>query len=256
MAWVRGIRSPPECGGVRKSVSRPSSRNELSKKQKRRVELTIEVDLHPRFRDHPRGPCFTMLDLSLAGSDQRHFLLSLIVFFSSFLFPSVYLCEPKICLPGLHILLLRVVLALVVPHEEVTPAGSTQILTQKDTETGNMTGNGGRMNGTECTTTGDVGGAGVHRLTKVCPLLPHVLVFLNFSLAGRKRRRSMSPYDRERYDPRPRYNDDYGLNTLFLILCISCGSYRLFLRHALSLWLLNLSTSLLWCLRSIPESST
>ncbi|KAF8164885.1 hypothetical protein B0H34DRAFT_687006 [Crassisporium funariophilum] len=27
--------------------------------------------------------------------------------------------------------------------------------------------------------------------------------------AGRKRRRSMSPYDRERYDPRPRYNDDY-----------------------------------------------
>ncbi|KAH9483110.1 Serrate RNA effector molecule-like protein [Psilocybe cubensis] len=26
---------------------------------------------------------------------------------------------------------------------------------------------------------------------------------------GRKRRRSMSPYDRERYDPRPRYNDDY-----------------------------------------------
>ncbi|KAG6900119.1 hypothetical protein C0993_002654 [Termitomyces sp. T159_Od127] len=28
---------------------------------------------------------------------------------------------------------------------------------------------------------------------------------------GRKRRRSMSPYDRDRYDPRPRYNDDYGL---------------------------------------------
>ncbi|KAG6816871.1 hypothetical protein H0H87_002192 [Tephrocybe sp. NHM501043] len=29
--------------------------------------------------------------------------------------------------------------------------------------------------------------------------------------AGRKRRRSMSPYERDRYDPRPRYNDDYGL---------------------------------------------
>ena len=30
-------------------------------------------------------------------------------------------------------------------------------------------------------------------------------------LAGRKRRRSMSPYERDRYEPRPRYNDDYGL---------------------------------------------
>lgn len=37
----------------------------------------------------------------------------------------------------------------------------------------------------------------------VLPSLPHLL-------AGRKRRRSMSPYDRERYDPRPRYGDDYG----------------------------------------------
>ena len=36
---------------------------------------------------------------------------------------------------------------------------------------------------------------------------------LSHILAGRKRRRSMSPYDRERYDPRPRYGDDYG--TLF-----------------------------------------
>ncbi|KAM6495488.1 hypothetical protein JOM56_008194 [Amanita muscaria] len=30
---------------------------------------------------------------------------------------------------------------------------------------------------------------------------------------GRKRRRSMSPYDRERYDPRPRYNDDYDAHS-------------------------------------------
>lgn len=30
---------------------------------------------------------------------------------------------------------------------------------------------------------------------------------------GRKRRRSLSPYDRERYDPRPRYNDDYDAHS-------------------------------------------
>ena len=28
--------------------------------------------------------------------------------------------------------------------------------------------------------------------------------------SDRKRRRSLSPYERDRYDPRPRYNDDYG----------------------------------------------
>ncbi|KAG6850019.1 hypothetical protein H0H93_002468, partial [Arthromyces matolae] len=30
---------------------------------------------------------------------------------------------------------------------------------------------------------------------------------------ARKRRRSMSPYDRDRYDPRPRYNDDYDAHS-------------------------------------------
>ncbi|KAH0586933.1 hypothetical protein H2248_005767 [Termitomyces sp. 'cryptogamus'] len=30
---------------------------------------------------------------------------------------------------------------------------------------------------------------------------------------GRKRRRSMSPYDRDRFDPRPRYNDDYDAHS-------------------------------------------
>lgn len=30
-------------------------------------------------------------------------------------------------------------------------------------------------------------------------------------LAGRKRRRSLSPWERSRYEPRPRYNDDYGM---------------------------------------------
>lgn len=58
----------------------------------------------------------------------------------------------------------------------------------------------------------DVGGAAALLLTKVCPKFMY-----NFSSShpptGRKRRRSMSPYDRERYDPRPRYGDDYG--TLF-----------------------------------------
>ena len=34
--------------------------------------------------------------------------------------------------------------------------------------------------------------------------------------AGRKRRRSLSPWDRDRYEPRPRYNDDYGeLSAMF-----------------------------------------
>ncbi|KAF9464270.1 hypothetical protein BDZ94DRAFT_1256727 [Collybia nuda] len=31
--------------------------------------------------------------------------------------------------------------------------------------------------------------------------------------AGRKRRRSMSPYERDRYEPRPRYNDDYDTHS-------------------------------------------
>jgi len=31
---------------------------------------------------------------------------------------------------------------------------------------------------------------------------------------SRKRRRSPSPYDRDRFDPRPRYGDDYGMSFL------------------------------------------
>ena len=30
-------------------------------------------------------------------------------------------------------------------------------------------------------------------------------------VAGRKRRRSLSPWERDRYEPRPRYGDDYGM---------------------------------------------
>jgi hypothetical protein len=36
------------------------------------------------------------------------------------------------------------------------------------------------------------------------------LPLIEFSAVNRKRQRSNSPYDRERYDPRPRY-EDYGL---------------------------------------------
>ena len=32
-----------------------------------------------------------------------------------------------------------------------------------------------------------------------------------FHFPGRKRRRSLSPYERDRYDPRPRYSEEYGV---------------------------------------------
>ncbi len=207
-----GIKSPPECGRPRESVAKDApSRNELSKKQKGGLSSLLRPTCTLVFvitQEVRASLCSTSLSQALISgtSSCPSFLLS-------FLFPSVSFCEPKLCLPGPHILRLRVVLALVVPHEEVTPAGPTRIHTQKGTETGNMTGNGGGMSETECTTTGDVGGAGVHQLMKVCRWLPCVPFSLKFGLAGRKRRRSMSPYDRERYDPRPRYSDDYGLNT-------------------------------------------
>ena len=58
----------------------------------------------------------------------------------------------------------------------------------------------------------------------------HLLVERSFPLTiastdfvvGRKRRRSASPYERERYDPRPRY-DDYG--EYFTIACVINGAY-------------------------------
>ena len=62
------------------------------------------------------------------------------------------------------------------------------------------------------TTMPDVGGAVAPLPTTVCSKFVYNSS-LPQPLAGRKRRRSMSPYDRERYDPRPRYGDDYG--TLF-----------------------------------------
>jgi hypothetical protein len=45
---------------------------------------------------------------------------------------------------------------------------------------------------------------------------------------ARKRRRSVSPYDRERerYDPRPRYGDDYGVFTALKSCLISDLLYR------------------------------
>ena len=82
-----------------------------------------------------------------------------------------------------------------------------------------MTGTDGHTNETvHPTTTVDVGAVGALHWTKVCPfLLFHINSYKRCRAGGRKRRRSMSPYDRERYDPRPRYSDDYGLPfTLFL----------------------------------------
>ena len=63
------------------------------------------------------------------------------------------------------------------------------------------------------TTMEDVGEAVLPLLlTKVCSFsFDDTTTFdICFGLVGRKRRRSTSPYDRDRYDPRPRY-DDYGL---------------------------------------------
>lgn len=62
------------------------------------------------------------------------------------------------------------------------------------------------------TTMQDAGGAVVLFPTTVRPRCMYHYS-LSHPLVGRKRRRSMSPYDRERYDPRPRYGDEYG--TLF-----------------------------------------
>jgi hypothetical protein len=57
---------------------------------------------------------------------------------------------------------------------------------------------------------------------------------------GRKRRRSMSPYDRERYDPRPRY-DDYGL--LLLSSLVSFSVSHPIYRFSFALWILWVSAS-------------
>lgn len=40
---------------------------------------------------------------------------------------------------------------------------------------------------------------------------PHVAMDGTYCVVGRKRRRSVSPWERERYEPRPRYGDDYGM---------------------------------------------
>lgn len=52
-------------------------------------------------------------------------------------------------------------------------------------------------------------GAGLKPFLRYC----YILLISDLNMAGRKRRRSMSPYDRERYDPRPRY-EDYGTPSL------------------------------------------
>lgn len=62
----------------------------------------------------------------------------------------------------------------------------------------------------------DVEGAEAHLQTKVrraSLLTLESLVIFIICAAGRKRRRSISPYERERYEPRPRHNDDFGLDS-------------------------------------------
>ena len=119
------------------------------------------------------------------------------------------------CLRGLHIR--RVALARVLLEAatlaETTPTPTRNIgIGTVTTETAMpTTGNVGVM------TTVAVEGVGVHPRMNVRAFrwsTKHVVEC--FLSEGRKRRRSPSPYDRERYDPRPRY-DDYGL--LFYFLC-------------------------------------
>lgn len=154
--------------------------------------------------------------LSLAGSD----LYSSVRFVLSH-------TQPRLtCPPGLVllILLLEVVHALVLLTAQATDLRvvvNLRITHQTPTEevTGIHTsgiGHGSITRETELLMTmDDVGGAVVLRLaTMVRYLRRSVLcVYSNMGwlfVVGRKRRRSASPYDRERYDPRPRY-DEYGM---------------------------------------------
>lgn len=87
------------------------------------------------------------------------------------------------------------------------------------------------MNATVSHTTMEDGGEVVALLLpkNVCRLPSYPAITFDDAcsgLVGRKRRRSMSPYDRERYDPRPRY-DDYGL-LLSFSLVLSSASQQLF----------------------------
>ncbi len=72
-------------------------------------------------------------------------------------------------------------------------------------------GHGTIMNGIDhCTIMGVEGGVAAPGWTMVRVFeLWYSIQYLRDS-AGRKRRRSPSPYDRDRFEPRPRYNDDYG----------------------------------------------
>lgn len=80
---------------------------------------------------------------------------------------------------------------------------------------------GQAMRGTERHTT-MVGEAGVVALLRkkvrlASPLTKDIRAnVLGSMLGGRKRRRSLSPWERDRYDPRPRYGDDYGASNFYV----------------------------------------
>ena len=48
------------------------------------------------------------------------------------------------------------------------------------------------------------------RASPTHPLVSYSVTDLILFSGGRKRRRSISPYERDRYEPRPRYGDEYG----------------------------------------------
>ena len=189
-----------------------------------------------------RGLCFTMLDLSLAGSDQPSLYCSLLFLLHCSSFSSLF----KRC-PGLQLIPLHLVVLVLVRHVDIHPG----LLTLTPIQT--LTGIGIPTTGTEDgqvtsgtvphTTMEDEGEVVVLLLipTRVCYFFSHDSTILDdvcSDLVGRKRRRSMSPYDRERYDPRPRY-DEYGLLPLSGLVSFSVS-------HPIcrfSLWILWVSAS-------------
>jgi hypothetical protein len=193
-----------------------------------------------------RGLCFTMLDLSLAGSDQPSLYCSLLSLSTSLQF---FFLPFKRC-PGLqHIPLHLVVLVLVRHVADIHPGLLTLTPIQTHTGIGILTTEteDGQVTSETAshTTMEDEGEAAVLLLipTRVCYFFSHDTTTFDdvcSVLVGRKRRRSMSPYDRERYDPRPRY-DDYGL--LLLSHLVSFSVSHPICRFSFAFWIFWVSAS-------------
>ena len=141
-------------------------------------------------------------------------------------FPLHLLSFSEQCRLGLvlHILLQEDVLALVlltvVLHILLNDLLIQSNLTHKNPtgQIGMLTtgiGRGQTMKGREPpTNTADVAGVVAHLQTSVSVQKAFqrfaLWLIVRFFVAGRKRRRSLSPWERDRYEPRPRYGDDYG----------------------------------------------